>query len=132
MKKLQYLLIFIGLVQLVLGMLFLLAPQAIMNWMGLTVPASDTGYILGMLAARFIAFGIGMFWCARHPEQNTFWINNMILVQAIDLAAGVYYTFTGAVALSSSIFPMFNATLFIILLWLWRPKPEIQTTAQTI
>ena len=124
MKKLQGLLILIGIVQLVLGVLFLFAPQALMGWMGLTVPAADAGYILGMLAARFIAYGLGMFWCARDPEVNIFWINNMILVQVIDLAAGVYYTATGVVDITSTAFPMFNAALFIILLWLWRPKPS--------
>ena len=132
MKKLQILLILIGVVQLVLGILFLFAPQTMMGLMGLTVPAADAGYILGMLAARFIAFGIGMFYCARSPEQNLFWINNMILIQLIDLVAGVYYTATGIVDLSSSAFPMFNATLFIILLWIWRPKAQSQTALQTI
>jgi hypothetical protein len=93
-----------------------------MSWMGLAVPASDNGYTLGMLAARFIALGIGMFWCARDPERNQFWIRTMILIQAIDLAAGIYYTIAGIVALASSAFPMFNAALFIILLTVWRPK----------
>ena len=124
MKKLQGLLILIGIVQLVLGALFLFAPQWIMGMMGLTVPPADSGYMFGMLAARFIAFGLGMFWCARAPEENVFWINNMILIQIIDLAAGIYYTATGVIAISSSAFPMFNATLFIILLTMWRPKTE--------
>lgn len=122
MKKLQVLLVVIGIVQLVLGALFLLAPQAIMGWMGLNIPAADNGYILGMLAARFIAFGLGMFWAARDPQGNLSWINAMIIVQVIDLAAGIFYTARGDVALSSSAFPMFNAALFTILLWLWRPK----------
>ena len=122
MKKLQILLIYIGVVQLVLGVLFLFAPQAIMGWMGLTVPAADAGFILGMLAARFIAYGLGMFWVARAPQENLFWINNMILIQAIDLAVGVYYTATGVIDITSSALAMFNATLFIILLLLWRPK----------
>lgn len=125
MKKLQYLLILIGIVQFVLGALFLFAPQAIMGMMGYTVPPADSGYMFGMLAARFIAFGLGMFWCARAPEQNLFWINNMILIQIIDLAVGIYYTTTGVVDISSSAFPMFNATLFIILLTLWRPKSQV-------
>lgn len=132
MKKLQGLLILIGIVQLVLGALFLLAPQMLMGWMGLTVPAADAGYILGMLAARFIAYGLGMFWSARAPEQNLFWINNMILVQVIDLAAGVYYTAAGVVDISSTAFPMFNAALFIILLWLWRPKANVAPSLQAI
>lgn len=132
MKKLQVLLILIGIAQLVLGVLFLFVPQALMGWMGLTVPAADAGYILGMLAARFIAYGLGMFWCARAPEQNLFWINNMILVQVIDLAAGVYYTATSVVDIASTAFPMFNAALFIILLWLWRPKADAVPSPQAI
>ncbi len=122
MKKLQGLLIYIGIVQLVLGAFFLFAPQTIMGMMGFTIPAADSGYMFGMLAARFIAFGIGMFWCARAPEQNLFWINNMILIQVIDLTVGIYYTATGIVDITSSAFPMFHAALFIVLLTLWRPK----------
>jgi hypothetical protein len=38
------------------------------------------------------------------------------------LAASIYYTAAGIVALASSAFPMFNAALFIILLTVWRPK----------
>lgn len=132
MKKLQVLLIVIGFVQLVLGLLFLFAPQGLMGWMGLTVPVADNGYILGMLAARFIALGIAMFWAARDPQQNLAWINLMILVQAVDLAAGIYYTVTGVVEFSASAFPMFNATVFIILLWFWRPKQVLLKTTQTV
>ena len=130
MKKLQILLIIVGIIQFVLGFLFLFAPQAIMGLMGLTVPAADAGYILGMLAARFIAFGLGMFWTARDPQQNLFWIYNMILIQAIDLAVGIYYTATGVVDISSTAFAMFNATWIIILLWLWRPKADTQPSVK--
>jgi len=122
MKKLQGLLIVIGVVQLVLGIGFLLAPSALMGAMGLSVPPHDVDYMLGMLGARFVAYGIGMFWIARDPEQNLFWIYNMMLIQILDLAVGVVYTMNGTVPLAVSAFPMFNATLFIILLWVWRPK----------
>lgn len=47
----------------------------------------------------------------------------MIFIQAVDLAVGVYYTATGVIGLELSGFPMFNATLFILLLSLWRPRP---------
>jgi len=124
MRKLTVLLWIIGIVQLVLGVLFLVAPQAIIGWMGLTIPAADAGYILGMLAARFIAYGIGMFYIARNPQGNRFWINNMILIQVIDLAVGLFYTLNGTITLSVSAFAMFNATVFIILLLLWRPKSD--------
>ncbi len=124
MKKLTVLLRLIGVVQIVLGLFYLFAPLRFLLMQGLSMPEADIAYPLGMLAARFLAYGIGMFHIANEPEKNLFWINNMILIQAVDLAVGMFYTATGVVALAHSGFPMFNASLFIILLTLWRPKPE--------
>jgi hypothetical protein len=127
--KLKMLLRVIGVVQLVLGLLYLFIPMRFLAMMGLSVPQADIAYPLGMLAARFLAYGVGMFFIAREPDKQLFWINNMILIQALDLAVGIFYTATGSVELSHSGFPMFNATLFIILLTLWRPKAAVETTA---
>ena len=120
--KLKVLLRVIGVVQLVLGAFYLFLPLQFLAMQGLSLPGADNAYPLGMLAARFLAYGIGMWFIANAPEKNRFWINNMILIQAIDLAVGIFYTATGIVALAHSGFPMFNAALFIILLSLWRPK----------
>ena len=128
MQKLKVLLGLIGVVQLVLGLALLFAPAYFLQWMGLSVPPTDVNYMLGMLSARFLAYGVGMFLIARAPQQNIFWLNNMIVIQGIDLAVGLYYTLTGTLSLAVSAFPMFNATLFIILLLLWRPK----TTGNTL
>jgi hypothetical protein len=120
--KLKVLLRIIGVVQLILGVLYLFIPMRFLAMMGQSVPQTDIAYPLGMLAARFLAYGLGMLFIAREPEKQLFWINNMILIQALDLAVGVFYTATGILELSHSGFPMFNATLFIVLLTLWRPK----------
>ena len=120
--KLKVLLRVIGVVQLVLGLVYLFIPMQFLGMMGHSIPQADIAYPLGMLAARFLAYGVGMLFIAREPEKQLFWINNMILIQAVDLAVGVFYTVTGIVGLSHSAFPMFNATLFILLLTLWRPK----------
>ena len=120
--KLKVLLRVIGVVQLVLGAFYLFLPLQFLSMQGLSIPSADNAYPLGMLAARFLAYGIGMLVIANFPEKNLFWINNMILIQAVDLAVGIFYTAMGTVALAHSGFPMFNATLFIILLTLWRPK----------
>jgi hypothetical protein len=120
--KLKGLLRVIGVVQLVLGALYLFIPARFLAMQGLSTPGADIAYPLGMLAARFLAYGIGMLFIAREPEKQLFWINNMILIQAVDLVVGIFYTATGIVALTHSGFPMFNATLFIVLLTLWRPK----------
>lgn len=128
MKKLKVLLVVIGVVQLVLGALYLFVPLQFLTLMGHSTPEADIAYPLGMLAARFLAYGIGMFFIARAPEKQLFWINNMIFIQAVDLAAGVFYTATGVVGLPLSGLPMFNAALFIILLTLWRPKAPAMVT----
>ena len=120
--KLKVLLHLIGIVQLVLGAFYLFLPLQFLSMQGLSIPGADNAYPLGMLAARFLAYGIGMLIIANAPEENLFWINNMILIQAVDLAVGIFYTAMGTVSLAHSGFPMFNATLFIILLTLWRPK----------
>jgi len=119
--KLKVLLRGIGVVQVVLGVLYLFVPMQFLALIGHSTPEADIAYPLGMLAARFLAYGVGMWYIARDPRKHLFWIYNMILIQAIDLAVGIFYTLTGVVALTHSAFPMFNATLFIVLLLLWRP-----------
>ena len=121
--KLRVLLRVIGAVQLILGALYLFVPMQFLALMGHSVPHADVAYPLGMLAARFLAYGVGMFYIARAPGKERFWIDNMIFIQAVDLAVGVYYTATGVLSLQLSGLPMFNATLFIVLLTLWRPRP---------
>jgi len=125
MQPLRFVLRVVGVVQVVLGLLYLFVPIQFLGFMGSAVTQPDIAYPLGMLAARFMAYGIGMFYIARAPEKHIFWINNMILVQVVDLAVGVLVTLTGVVALSHSAFPMFNATIFIMLLLVLRPRQPI-------
>ena len=122
MKKLKIVLVIVGVIQLVLGLFYLFMPLTFLDLMGHTAVQADIAYPLGMLAARFLAYGVGMLYIARDPAKNLFWINNMIFIQVIDLAVGVYYTATGVVGLQDSGFAMFNATWIIILLALWQPK----------
>jgi len=122
MRKLKVLLVIIGVVQIILGLFYLFMPLQFLVTNGHSLPAPDIAYPLAMLAARFLAYGLGMFVIARNPLQHIFWINNMIFIQAIDLAAGIFYTATGVIAWQYAALPMINATIFIILLWVWRPK----------
>lgn len=121
MKKLRILLRSIGIVQLALGAGLLFVPSAFTSWMGLSATDTDINYLFGMLSARFIAYGVGMFVIAREPEKNMFWIKNMIFIQLIDLAVGLFYTINGTLTISVSAFPMFNATVFAALLFFWMP-----------
>lgn len=122
MNKITWLLRAVGTIQIVLGILYLFAPGFLLASMGHSIPQPDIYYPLAMLAARFIAYGAALFVIAKIPAAHTLWINIMILIQIIDLSAGLFYTATGVVNLSLSGFPMFNASWIIILLVLWHPK----------
>jgi hypothetical protein len=122
MTKLKVLLWAVAGSQIILGAATLLAPGPFFAWMGLTVPPVDNNYMLAMLSARFLAYGIGFLALARSERPDPFWIRNMVVVQAIDFAAGLYYVATGVVAISVAAFPMFNAAVFGLLLWLWAPR----------
>lgn len=124
MKKLNYLLKLIGTIQIILGMAYLFAPALFLHSMGHSIPQPDIYYPLGMLAARFIAFGIALLIISSSPAQHVLWINVMILIQIIDLAVGIFYTSIAVIPLSLSAFPMFNATWIILLLVMWRPENQ--------
>ena len=122
MKKLTVLLRVVGILQIVLGILYLFAPAFFLASMGHTVPQSDIFYPLCMLASRFIAYGAALLYISNEPFKHRLWIFFMIMIQAIDLSAGVFYTLISVVPLKLSAFPMFNAALIILLMTLWLPK----------
>jgi len=122
MKRMIWLLRIVGVIQIVLGVLYLFVPGFFLHLMGYSAPEADIYYPLAMLAARFMAFGIALIYIANTPVQNKLWINILVLIQMIDLAAGIFYTAIGVVPLSLSGFPMFNATWIIVLMLLWMPK----------
>ncbi len=124
MKKLTVLLKAIGCIQLILGLAYLFAPAFLLHQMGHSTPQPDLYYPLGMLAARFIAYGLALFVVAKAPAGQVLWIDGMILIQLIDLGVGIFYTSTAVIPLSLSTFPMFNAALIILLLVLWHPKQQ--------
>jgi len=124
MNKLTILLRVVGVIQIVLGLMYLFAPAFILSSMGHSVPESDIFYPLGMLAARFIAYGIAFIYISKDAMAHKLWINFMILIQAIDLGAGIFYTATGVVTLELSGFAMFNATWIMILLYLFSKEKK--------
>lgn len=111
----------VGTVQLLLGLAYLLAPGLLLRQMGHTVPAPDLFYPLGMLAARFLAYGAGFWIASKAPADNLLWIRLMALIQAIDLSVGLFYTLNGTVSWALSAFPMFNALWIFLMCALWRP-----------
>lgn len=124
MKKTTYLLYVVGVIQIVLGLFHLFSPEFFLKSTGHTIPEADIYYPLAMLAARFIAYGIALISIAKEAHKHILWIKFMILIQAIDLGAGIFYTMSGIVPLADSAFPMFNATWIILLLYFWMPKDK--------
>jgi hypothetical protein len=124
MKKLTILLRIVGVIQIVLGLLYLFSPAFLLAAMGHSVPESDMFYPLAMLAARFIGYGLAFIYISSNPMPHKLWIYFMILIQAIDLAAGIFYTSTGVITLELSGFAMFNATWIILLLYLFSKEEK--------
>jgi hypothetical protein len=112
MTYLRTVLLLIAVSQLALGALTLLAPGFFVSTMGLTTPPTDSFYLIGMLAARFLAFGVVLIVLARRPQVDALWLQAMLAIQLIDLGVGLYYSANGVLPLVVSGFPMFNAILF--------------------
>lgn len=113
--------------QLALAVLTLLLPLTFFGLMGLTVPAPDNGYMIGMLGARFLASGIGMVMLARSDAPSRFWLGNMLLIQLVDLSLALVYLSLGLVSFAVAGFPMTNAAIFAVglCLGLWKPLPDL-------
>lgn len=99
----------VALVQWTLGLAYLFIPGLVLQQMGHSPVSPDIYYPLGMLAARFLAYGLGLWIISRNAHEHALWIALMGLIQAIDLSVGVFYTASGTVPWSLSALPMFNA-----------------------
>ena len=88
---------------------------------GHSAVADDIAYPLGMLSSRFMVYGTLLLLVSRSPEDNRMLILGMIWIQVIDLVVGMFYTMQGTVGIALSGFPMFNAAVIALLLWLWMP-----------
>ena len=116
MKILKFAPYLVGVSQLDLGTFYLFMPIGFLAMLGHTPVQADIGYPLSMLAARFLVYGVGMFYIARAPLQNMFWLYGMVAIQALDLAGGLYYTGAGIVSIADSGVAMFNATFIMVIL----------------
>ena len=119
MRTLRTTLIVIGIAQLVLGTLFLLAPGAAAELLGLQpVAPAWAHWLFAMMAARFLGYAYGMFAAARNPERMTSWINTMIAIQVIDWLATIAYLTAGDVTIRQVSTASFLPVLFVgALLW---------------
>ena len=108
-------LIFIGIVQLLLGVVFLV-PNGFQTVIGLEDAPAWVNWILVMAGARAIGFAYGMFRAARYPQANREWIQAMIGVQAIDWIGTVSYLVAGAVTIAQVTTAAFLPIVFVAVL----------------
>ncbi len=129
-RPLQITLVFIGIVQLVLGAVFAFAPAQFGAMVGLAEAPTWTHWMFFMFSARALGFAFGMFLAARDPARHVHWIQAMIGVQAIDWLATMYFVLTGAVTLAQVSTASFLPLIFIGMLVIFypRPQPTMQTT----
>ncbi len=126
-RPLQITLVFIGIVQLVLGVAFAFAPVGFSTLMGLAQAPAWTYWMFGMFSARAWGFAYGMFLAARDPERHIAWIQAMIGVQAVDWLGTMYFVLTGALTLMQVSTASFLPLIFIALLVIFYPRQK--TTA---
>ena len=125
-RLLRATLIFIALVQFILGAAFLLAPQPTVQALGLSATPDWVNWLFGQMGARFIGFGIGMLIAARNFAQATPWIWSMILVQAIDWIVTLKYLLAGSITLPQVSTAPYFPPLFIALLLIAMPRAAKQ------
>jgi len=126
-KPLRIALVFIGIVQVVLGVVFAFAPAWFGAMMELAQAPAWTYWMFGMFSARALGFAYGMFLAARDPARHIHWIQAMIGVQAIDWLATMYFVLTGAVTLAQVSTASFLPLIFIGVLVIFYPRQQSTT-----
>jgi hypothetical protein len=122
MRPLSNTLRLIGAFQLVLGFAFLVLPGPTDRLLGLDPVAPGWArWLLAMMAARFLGYGYGMFWAARHPARSRPWVDSMIGIQVIDWIATIAAVAAGAVTLRQVGTAAFMPVVFVALLVWFHP-----------
>ncbi|MEK7327001.1 MAG: hypothetical protein AAB217_17295 [Chloroflexota bacterium] len=118
---------FIGVVQLVLGAAFALAPARFGAMLGLPETPTWVYWMFCMFSARALGFAYGMFLAARDPARHIHWIQAMIGVQAIDWLATMYFVLSGVVTLAQVSTASFLPIIFIGMLVVFYPRQQVAT-----
>jgi len=117
-------LIVIGIVQLVLGVMFLV-PGLFASAVGLEEAPGWVNWLFAMFGARALGFAYGMFLAARNPGRHLAWVRAMIGLQSIDWIATIAYLTTGAVTIAQVTTAAFLPVVFIVILSRYSPGPEV-------
>ena len=106
----------IAIVQLILGVAFVLAPQQTGALLGLAPAPAWTDWMFSQFGARTLGFAYGMALVLRDARRHAAWIRAMIVVQAIDWIGVMLALVEGKVTLAQVATAPFFPVLFIIVL----------------
>lgn len=98
-RLLRYMLGFIGIVQIVFGLLFIFVPNTFAGLVGLEAAPPWAHWMFIMFGARALGFAYGMFVAMRDPAQHRAWITAMIGVQAVDWVGTALFLLNGSLTL---------------------------------
>jgi len=115
-RVLRYMLGFIGVVQLFLGLVFIFLPMQFASLVGLSSTPPWALWMFAMFGARALGFAYGMFVAMRDPARHSAWIRAMIVVQAIDWIDTMYFLMNGSVTLMQVTTAAFLPIIFIAVL----------------
>lgn len=129
MRIVRATLIIIGIVQIILGVVFLI-PNGFASLLGLPEAPAWATWMLTMFAARAFGFGYGMLLAARDPQRHRSWIIAMIGVQAVDWLGTMAYVLTGTLTLATVTTAAFLPLVFIGILW--RPSTDAAPAREVV
>jgi len=127
MRLLKAMLIFIGIVQVFFGIIFMLIPSQFANMVGLETAPTWVNWLFVMMSARFFGFAYGMFIASRQPYQHRHWIIGMVGVQALDWVGTLYYLFNGTLTIAQVSTASFLPVIFVAVLLYRFPQPLSDT-----
>lgn len=107
----------IAVVQFVLGIVFVFAPDRFAAALGLAPAPGWTDWLFAQFGARALGFAYGTWLALRDPVRHAGWLRAMIVVQAIDWIGTVLALAQGSVTLAQVSTAPFLPILFIAVLW---------------
>lgn len=108
--------------QVFFGLVFIVAPNAIISAFGLPAVPAWAPWIFAMFGARAIGYAVGMVVAMRDPLRHAAWIWTMVGVQAIDWIATVVLVASGALTIAQASTAAFMPIVFIAAILLTMPR----------
>lgn len=108
--------ILIALVQLILGIVFIAAPQTFSVQLGLAPAPGWADWMFAQFGARALGFAYGMWLVLLDARKHVAWIKAMIGVQVIDWIGTVLALLSGKVTLAQVATAPFFPVLFVVVL----------------